>query len=110
MSGKSKAIVLVVLAVCLAIEPVILKRDISVVEVLGSVAAVAFVGLRLYLVQHSNARDGRRTASRWRVSPRVHAATCKRAFRAPKRARSGVAACYALRWVSTRVEKGPWSE
>jgi hypothetical protein len=54
MSGKSKAIVLavVVLAVCLAIEPVILKRDISVVGVLGSVAAVAFVGLLLYLVKH----------------------------------------------------------
>ncbi len=71
MSGKSKAIVLavVVLAVCLAIEPVILKRDISVVGVLGSVAAVAFVGLLLYLVKHSNARDERRTASRWRVSP-----------------------------------------
>lgn len=54
MSGKTRAIVLaiVVLAACLAIEPVILQRDLSVVGVLGSVAAVAFVGLLLYLVKH----------------------------------------------------------
>jgi len=43
---------IVVLAACLAIEPVILQRDLSVVGVLGSVAAVAFVGLLLYLVKH----------------------------------------------------------
>lgn len=54
MNGKSTTILVavVVLAVCIAIESAILNRDISVVGVLGSVAAVAFVGLLLYLVKH----------------------------------------------------------